>query len=68
MNDTDDIEIDDELDDSDEFNELDIENKFVGNELSSKRDIRSEIEKRLELMELRKLIGDSFYDYDEVFN
>ena len=68
MNDTDDIEIDDELIDADEFNELDLENKYTKNELSSKRDVRSEIEKRLELMELQKLIDDSFYDYDEVFN
>jgi hypothetical protein len=66
MNDTDDIEIDDELVDDEEFNELEVVNNFTGNELSSKRDVRSEIEKRLELMELQKLIGDSLYD--EVFN
>lgn len=65
MNDTDDIEIDD-LDDSDDFDVLDLESKFVKTELSSKRDVRSEIEKRLELIELRKLTGDSFYD--EVFD
>ncbi len=66
MNDADDIDLDDELDDNEEFNELDLENQFVKSELSSKRDVRSEIEKRLELMELQRLIGDSFYD--EAFN
>ena len=65
MNDADDLELDDELD-SDEFGELDLEEEFVKSELSPKRDVRSEIEKRLELMELQKLIGDSIYD--EVFN
>ncbi|MBL1142645.1 MAG: hypothetical protein HND53_11495 [Proteobacteria bacterium] len=59
MNDADDLEIDD---DDDNFDELDFDSSFVKSELSSKRDVRSEIEKRLELIELRKLTGDSFYD------
>lgn len=61
MNDADDLEMDD-VDDNDNFDELDLETSIAKSELSSKRDVRTEIEKRLELIELRKLTGDSFYD------
>jgi hypothetical protein len=63
MNDADDLDMDD-VDDGNEFDEL--ESRFINSELSTKRDVRSEIERRLELMELRKLMGDPFYD--EVFD
>ena len=63
MNDTDDFELDD-LDSGNEFN--DVEESFDAKKASSKRDVRAEIEKRLEQIELRKLMGDS--SYDEVFD
>ncbi len=63
MNDTDDFELDD-LDSSDEFD--DVEKDLTTKKVSSKRDVRAEIEKRLEQIELRKLMGDS--DYDEAFD
>jgi len=51
-------------DDNDELEEesLDLEKSFANKELSSKRDIRAEIERKLELLELKKLTGDSVYD------
>lgn len=63
MNDTDDFELDD-LDSGDEFNS--VEESLVAKKVLSKRDVRTEIEKRLEQIELRKLMGDS--GYDEVFD
>ena len=63
MNDTDDFELDD-LDSGDEFNS--VEEGLVAKKVLSKRDVRTEIEKRLEQIELRKLMGDS--GYDEVFD
>ena len=63
MNDTDDFELDD-LDSGDEFN--DVEKKLLEKKVLSKCDVRTEIEKRLEQIELRKLMGDS--GYDEVFD
>ena len=63
MNGTDDFELDD-LDSGDEFN--DVEKNLLEKKVSPKRDVRSEIEKRLEQIELRKLMGDS--SYDEVFD
>ncbi len=63
MNDTDDFELDD-LDSADEFD--DVEKAIKTKKVSSKRDVRAEIEKRLEQIELRKLMGDS--DYDEAFD
>jgi hypothetical protein len=61
MNDNDDLDIDD-IDNDDEFNDVEFEDKLVKKNISAKRDIRVEIEKRLEMMELRKLSGDSVYD------
>ena len=63
MNDTDDFELDD-LDSNDEFN--DVEESLSEKKVLSKRDVRAEIEERLEQIELRKLISDS--GYDEVFD
>lgn len=63
MNDTDDFELDD-LDSNDKFN--DVEENLSEKKVLSKRDVRAEIEDRLEQIELRKLIGDS--GYDEVFD
>lgn len=63
MNDTDDFDIED-LDSGDEFN--DEEENLSAKKASPKRDVRAEIEKRLEQIELRKLMGDS--GYDEVFD
>lgn len=63
MNDTDDFELED-LDSDDEFN--DVEENLLEKKVSPKRDVRAEIEKRLEQIELRKLMGDS--GYDEVFD
>ncbi len=65
MNDADDLELDD-LNDDDNFDEIDIESSFSKSTSSSKSDVRAEIEKRLELIELRKLTSDSIYD--EVFD
>ena len=63
MNDTDDFELDD-LDSGDELNG--VEEDLAAKKASPKRDVRAEIEKRLEQIELRKLMGDSAYD--EVFD
>jgi hypothetical protein len=63
MNDTDDFELDD-VDSSDEFN--DVEENLPVKKVLSKRDVRTQIEDRLEQIELRKLLGDS--GYDEVFD
>ncbi len=63
MNDTDDFELDD-LDFADEFD--DVEKAIKTKKVLSKRDVRSEIEKRLEQIELLKLMGDS--GYDEAFD
>lgn len=63
MNDTDDFELDDS-DFDDEFN--DMEKDLAVKKVPLKRDVRTEIEKRLEQLELQKLMGDS--GYDEVFD
>lgn len=63
MNDTDDFELDD-LDSNDGFN--DVEENLSEKKVLPKRDVRAQIEDRLEQIELRKLIGDS--GYDEVFD
>lgn len=63
MNDTDDFELDD-LDSGDDF--TDVEADLAEKQVLPKRDARVEIEKRLEQIELRKLMGDS--GYDEVFD
>ena len=59
MNDTDDFEMDD-LDSNEELD--DVEENLVEKRVKPKRDVRAEIEKRLEQIELRKLMGDSVYD------
>jgi len=51
---------DDELEEG-----FDLEKSFFKEELSLKQSIRAEIEKKLELLELKKLTGDSVYD--EIF-
>lgn len=61
MNVSDDSSID-MIDDIDELKNIDFEKSFPEKLLSSKRDVRAEIEKRLEMLELRKLTGDSVYD------
>lgn len=61
MNVSDDSSID-TIDDIDELKNIDFEKSFPEKLLSSKRDVRAEIEKRLEMLELRKLTGDSVYD------
>ena len=59
-----DFDADDDIDDfSDDDSIVDILEK---DDLKSKRDVRAEIEKRLELIALRKTMSD-FYD-DEIFN
>jgi hypothetical protein len=52
----------DMVNENDELQGIDSEKSFSNKELSSKRDIRSEIEKKLEMLELKKLTGDSVYD------
>jgi hypothetical protein len=59
MNDTDDLDVD-EIEENEDIDQL--ESKFFNSGLPTKRDIRAEIEKRLEMMELRKLTSDFFYD------
>jgi hypothetical protein len=54
-------------DDDDDFTDSDsIDENLDKESLKSKRDIRAEIEKKLELIALRKKMSD-FYD-DEIFN
>lgn len=53
-----DISSDNELEDED----FDLKINFSKKELSLKKNIREEIEKKLELLELKKLGGDSIYD------
>lgn len=60
MNVTDDSSID--MIDDDELKGFDDEKNFSEKLNSAKRDVRAEIEKRLEILELRKLTGDSVYD------
>ncbi len=59
MNDADDYEVD--IDNQD-LVELDTEYNTSDKEHSAKRDIRAEIEKRLELKELKRLMEDSYND------
>lgn len=59
MNDADDYEVDI---DNQELVELDTEYNASDKEHSVKRDIRAEIEKRLELKELKRLMEDSYND------
>jgi len=60
MNDTDDYEVDVE---EDELVELDIKVSANDKEYTEKRDIRAEIEKKLELKELKRLTEDSYNDF-----
>lgn len=60
MNIADDSSID--LIDDEELKDFDSEDSFSEKLLSSKRDVRAELEKKLEMLELRKLTGDSVYD------
>ena len=59
MKDADDYEVDI---DNQELVELDTEYNASDKEHSVKRDIRAEIEKRLELKELKRLMEDSYND------
>jgi len=65
MNDNDDLDVDID-DDNNELINFDAEEKKLKKELSSKRDVRSKIEDKLELIELKKLMSDPYYD--EVFD
>jgi hypothetical protein len=65
MNDIDDEDVD-MLDEDNDFFEFESENKLAKDGLASKRDFRTEIEKKLELLALKKLTDDYFYD--EVFD
>lgn len=66
MIDTEDSDFDAD-DDIDDFTDTDSIVAFLEkDDLKSKRDVRAEIEKRLELFALRKKMSD-FYD-DEIFN
>lgn len=60
MKDTDDYEVDVE---SPELMELDVIGSANDKEYIEKRDIRAEIEKKLELKELRRLTEDSYNDF-----
>ena len=60
MNDTDDYEVD--VDDE-ELVKLETSFSTIDKEHSAKRDIRAEIEKKLELKELKRLTEDSYNDF-----
>ena len=60
MNDTDDYEVDV---DNEELVNQEEDISAIGNEHMEKRDIRAEIEKKLELKELRRLTEDSYNDF-----
>jgi hypothetical protein len=60
MNDTDDYEVDV---DNEELVKLDTSFSTIDKEHSVKRDVRSEIEKKLELKELKRLTEDSYNDF-----
>jgi hypothetical protein len=60
MNDTDDYEVDV---DNEALEKLEASFSTIDKEHSDKRDIRSEIEKKLELKELKRLTEDSYNDF-----
>ncbi|MFT5394901.1 MAG: hypothetical protein ACI85N_000080 [Gammaproteobacteria bacterium] len=60
MNDTDDYEVDV---DNEALEKLEASFSTIENKYTEKRDIRSEIEKKLELKELKRLTEDSYNDF-----